>query len=185
MAKSKPTKMLAVLGRSRRTGRWTVASRSSVLALLGSCHLDMTHSSIDGDQFKMKVTVLLGSTTFVLPPGAVVKPSGMSLLAGSTVDVPEQEDDAGLPILEIEWTAILGRLRIVTATADQEREQELGAAVAELPGGPDRDARPGAGSDEARTSAVAADGTITRDGSLDGSVTREGVVGEVEEVATG
>ncbi len=114
MAKSKPTKMLAVLGRCRRTGRWRLASKSSVLAVLGLCHLDMRDSFVDDEQLKMTVTVFLGTATFIVPNGAEVRPSGMSLLGASTVDVPEHDDTSELPTLEIEWTSIFGRIRIVS-----------------------------------------------------------------------
>ncbi len=120
MAKTKPTKMLAVLGRSRRGGRWSLAPRSSVLAFLGTCQLDMRRSSVDGEMFKMKVTVVLGSATFVLPPGAVVKPSGLTVLAGSLVDVPESEETCDLPTLEIEWTTVLGRIHVITRSLDDD-----------------------------------------------------------------
>jgi hypothetical protein len=118
VAKARPTKMLAVLGRCRRTGRWRVASRTSVLALLGSCSLDMRHSFVeDGlDRMRMKVTVVLGSATFLLPEGAEVRPSGLSLLSASSVNVPEHPEEAELPLLDIEWTSVLGRLRIMTDT---------------------------------------------------------------------
>ena len=114
MAKPKPTKMLAVLGHCHRTGRWRLASRSAVVAVLGTCHLDMRDSFVEAEQLRMKVTVVLGSATFIVPNGAEVKPSGMSLLGGSMVDVPEHEDTADLPTLQIEWISIFGRVRIVT-----------------------------------------------------------------------
>ena len=50
MAKPKPTKMLAVFGRCRRLGIWKIASKSTVLALFGLCHLDMRFSTAEGDK---------------------------------------------------------------------------------------------------------------------------------------
>ncbi len=114
MAKSKPTKMLAILGRCHRTGRWRLASRSTILALLGVCHLDMRDSFVDDEQLKMSVTVFLGAATFIVPSGAEVRPSGMSFLSGSTVDVPEHEDTSELPTLDIEWTSIFGSVKIIS-----------------------------------------------------------------------
>lgn len=114
MAKSKPTKMLAILGRCHRTGRWRLGSRSTILALLGVCHLDMRDSFVEAEQLKMSVTVLLGSATFIVPSGAEVRPSGMAFLSGSVVDVPEHEDTSELPTLEIEWTSIFGSVKIIS-----------------------------------------------------------------------
>lgn len=154
MAKSKPTKMLAVLGRCHRTGRWRLASRSSVLALLGLCHLDLRHSFVETERVRVKVTVVFGSATFLVPNGAEVRPSGMSLLGGSIVDVPEHDDTSDLPTLEIEWISVLGRLRIVTEdTIDAEpaetRPQSCGETRSE-----DRN-RPATGSRRARPARAA------------------------------
>ena len=125
MAKAKPTKMLAVLGRCRRTGRWRVAAKSQVLAVLGTCSLDMRRSFVESDdQLKMKVTVVFGSATFLLPHGAEVRPSGVSFLASSLVDVPEHEDESELPTLDIEWICMFGRLRIITEEALMEQVAE-------------------------------------------------------------
>ena len=133
MAKAKPAKSLAILGRTRRTGRWRLVPRSTVLVVFGACYLDMRNSFVvteddddDDDEeviLKMKVTTFCGSATFLLPEGAEVKPSGMSLLGASTVDVPEHEDASELPTLEIEWTSVLSRFRILTDRSRDELEQ--------------------------------------------------------------
>ncbi len=115
MAKSKPTKMLAVLGRCRRGGRWQPAARSSVLAVLGDCYLDMTKALVDeAEPVKFQVTVCLGSVTFIVPPGVEIRPSGMSILASSRVAVPTAEDSS-FPLIEVEWTCILGRIRVISS----------------------------------------------------------------------
>jgi hypothetical protein len=74
----------------------------------------MRDSFVDAEQLKMNVTVFLGSATFVVPSGAEVRPSGMSLLSGSVVDVPEHDDPSELPTLQIEWTSIFGSVKIIT-----------------------------------------------------------------------
>ena len=115
MAKSKPGKMFAILGRCQRTGRWCLARRFSVLAVLGACHLDLRGAMVDGDRSKVQVTVFLGSATVILPAGAEIRPSGLALLSASSVDVPDELGaESDLPPIEIEWTAVLGRLRIGT-----------------------------------------------------------------------
>lgn len=129
MAKSKPTKMLAVLGRCRRGGRWQPAARSSVLAVLGDCHLDMRNALVEPDQpVKFQVTVFLGAVTFIVPPGVEIRPSGMSILASSQVAVPTA-DETSFPLIEVEWTCILGRVRIIAAeSAISEQAAVIGAA---------------------------------------------------------
>ncbi len=127
MAKHPPAKMSAVLGRCRRTGRWRLGARSTVLAVLGSVRLDMRHSFVEGEEpaeLKMKVTVLFGSAVLILPEGAEVRPSGMSLLSAEWVDVPDHPVPSGLPTLEVEWTCVLGRVHVVTGSVLEKAAQE-------------------------------------------------------------
>lgn len=127
MAKHPPAKMSAVLGRCRRTGRWRLGARSNVLAVFGSVRLDMRHSFVEGEEpaeLKMKVTVLFGSAVLILPEGAEVRPSGMSLLSAEWVDVPDHPVPSGLPTLEVEWTCVLGRVHVVTGSVLEKAAQE-------------------------------------------------------------
>jgi hypothetical protein len=107
-----------------------------VLAVLGTCHLDMRRSFVESDgQLRMKVTVVFGSATFLLPDGAEVRPSGVSFLASSLVDVPEHEQEPELPTVGIEWTCMFGRLRIVTEQVLAAPEPEPEPRADELIGG--------------------------------------------------
>ena len=136
MAKSsKQGKMFAILARCQRAGRWLLAPRFSVLAFLGSCRLDLRAAHVDGEKSKVKVTVFLGSASIMLPQGAEVRPSGLAFLSASSVDVPDAPDSADLPLIEIEWTAILGRFRIGTEETLDDHDDEV-VEVASAPSRP-------------------------------------------------
>lgn len=165
MAKAKPTKMLAILGRCRRAGRWRVGGRVGILTLLGRCYLDMSDAIIDEGRLRMKVTVVFGAATFIVPDGAEVRPSGMAFLASSSVDVPPDDPRSDLPTIEMEWTCLFGRLRIITPTSAIGDEE-----LDELADGEDGQAgtrRGRAGGNRVRatdTAAVEADATGEADG---------------------
>ena len=134
MAKSKPGKIHAILGRSRRTGRWRLGPRTSVVAVLGTCRLDLRQALIDGEISKMSATVFLGGVTIVIPPGVEVRPSGLSLLGGASINVPAFDDVGEAVLIELEWTSIFGRLRVgaedqdeVGVGAEDQAEVEVGA----------------------------------------------------------
>ena len=124
VAKIKLGKIHAILGRSHRTGRWRLSPRTSVVALLGSCRLDLREAQLDGDVSKMTATVFLGGVTIIIPPGVEVRPSGLSLLGGATVDVPSFEDGQDAALIEIEWTSVFGRLRIGDNFDPEEPEED-------------------------------------------------------------
>ena len=153
MAKTKLAKIHAILGRSHRTGRWRLSPKTSVIALLGSCRLDLREAQLDGEVSKMTATVILGGVTIVIPPGVEVRPSGLSLLGGASVDVPPFEDDEATTLIEIEWTSMFGRLRIGAEEEETEERVEEGQA----PTGDHPADRGAAGTAADRTAAVGAD----------------------------
>ena len=55
-----------------------------MVALLGTCRLDLRDAHLDGEVSKMTATVFLGGVTIVIPPGVEVRPSGLSLLGGAS-----------------------------------------------------------------------------------------------------
>lgn len=150
MAKKGTTaKMLAVLGRSRRTGRWRVAKTTNVLALLGACKIDMSDAVIDDEQLKMKITVLFGSASIVLPEGALVQPSGISFLSSSIVDVSDDVPEGDVPTISVECMTVFGRSRIRHPNQEAASEEQVPDEVAPLAGSDDDP--PGAPAGEADT----------------------------------
>lgn len=111
-------KVIAVLGRTLRAGRWKLADDSLVIAIFGRCVLDLSRAYVDeeDDHLSMTVFCLFGSVSVVLPPGCDVEPSGIALLASSEVEIPSDKivditQDVLAP-LDISWIAMFGRVRI-------------------------------------------------------------------------
>jgi hypothetical protein len=117
MAKIRPTKMFAVLGRCRRAGKWRLGGRVTILTLFGSCDLDMRNVVVDEGRLRINVTVLFGIARFLIPEGAEVRPSGSCVFASSVVNVPPNGERPDLPTIEIEWNCIFGRMRILSPSA--------------------------------------------------------------------
>ena len=115
---SHTAKVIAVLGRTLRAGRWKLADESLVIAVFGQCVLDLSRAYVDeeDDELSMTVFVLFGSVSIVLPPGCDVEPSGIALLASSEVEIPsdkaEDVTQEVLAPLDISWFAMFGRVRI-------------------------------------------------------------------------
>ena len=115
MAKANASKVHAVLARVRRAGRWRLGPRLSILAVLGSCRLDLRQAKFDEPTTRVTAFAILGSVRVVVPSGVEVRPSGLSLLGSSRVDVPDFDDELESGLLELDWTVVLGRLILGTA----------------------------------------------------------------------
>ncbi|MGI9608355.1 MAG: hypothetical protein ACR2P0_19655 [Acidimicrobiales bacterium] len=113
-------KLMAVLGVCRRRGRWEISSRTNALVLFGHCFVDFRQAYTDPEveKIKMSVTCVFGNTTFLMPHGADVKPSAMSLFASTGFEVPESATECQLPTIEMETTTLFGRTRVVIDEED-------------------------------------------------------------------
>jgi len=124
---------MAVLGACRRQGRWEVSARTSALVIFGHCHIDFREAYADPELENMKLSVfcLFGNATFLMPEGAHVRPSVVSLLASTGFDVPPSDAESSLPTIVLESTTLFGRCRVEIAT--DESELEVGLPEADEP----------------------------------------------------
>lgn len=141
-------KVIAVLGRTLRAGRWKLADDTLVIAVFGRCVLDLSRAYVDEEDEALSMTVfaLFGSVSIVLPPGCDVEPSGIAILASSEVEIPsDKADDIAQDVLapmDISWFAMFGRVRINEQVIEPEPEQVIEAerlappAVEVFDGGP-------------------------------------------------
>lgn len=117
-------KVIAVLGRTLRAGRWKLADESLVIALFGRCVLDLSRAYVDeeDEELEMSIFCLFGSVSVVLPPGCDVEPSGIAFLASSEVEIPSDKAEdlthEVLAPLDISWFAMFGRVRINEISPD-------------------------------------------------------------------
>ncbi len=124
-------KLTAVLGNCKRTGRWKIRSHTKALVLFGNCKIDYRDAYADDDleEIKLDVLCLFGRAVFILPPGANVQPSAVSLLSSSKFDVKVTTDTSDLPSITMETTTIFGMCRVQTI----EKENAWSALPPPLP----------------------------------------------------
>ena len=112
------SKVIAVLGRTVRAGRWKVSDDSLVIALFGRCALDLSRAYVDeeDEDLSMSVFALFGSVSILLPPGCDVEPSGVAIAASSEVEIPSERNPditrTALAPLDISWLALFAKVRI-------------------------------------------------------------------------
>ena len=124
--------MISVFGRTRRVGRWQVSSDTLVIALFGTCRLDLTQAFVDEDDDELSMTVItvFGFVSVLLPQGTEVHPSGIALLASTDLALPAPCHKRALAPLSMTWTALFSRIRITEQdSADQEAGEVTGGAL--------------------------------------------------------
>lgn len=125
MAKS-AARFIAVLGRTRRVGRWKVSDANQVIAILGKCHLDLTEAFVDdeAEEVSMSVLTIFGSVSILLPEGSQVCPSGVAVLAVDAIDLPTTDEVTALAPLNLTWAALFARVRVTQEVAEADGENQ-------------------------------------------------------------
>ncbi len=119
-------KVVSVLGRTRRVGRWMVSDDTRVIVVLGSCHLDLTRAYVDDDteEISIDALTLFGSLRITVPDGSRVHPSGAAVFASVSIDLPHDGHTSTLPRLDLESTAAFSRVRVVEHVDEEQAPAE-------------------------------------------------------------
>jgi hypothetical protein len=101
-------RILAILGGSRRTGRWRLAPSCSVINVLGGSELDLSEVELAADRVELKIVSVLGGAEVTLPVGMNVEVSEVAILGGNEVEVGDEQPDPGGPVVHLRLVSILG-----------------------------------------------------------------------------
>jgi hypothetical protein len=106
-------RILAVMGETRRKGRWEVAQRMVVRALMGEVKLDVRDAPI-GDGFTLDVRAVMSRVTLIVPPGVSVLFDVFAMAGNAINDAHEfQPGRAGVPVIRVVGGAYLGEVRVL------------------------------------------------------------------------
>ena len=108
---------IAVLGSSQRSGFWRLAEASRVLALLGSCTLDLRSARISGPRTEITVGAVMGSVEIIVPTGVEIELEAHAILGGRDVRIGAAAPASGAPVIRISGLVLLGSLTVRDATA--------------------------------------------------------------------
>jgi DUF1707 SHOCT-like domain len=104
---------VAVLGGTRRTGRWTPAHKNYAIAVCGGAELDFREAVLGPGVTELEVYAMWGGVEVIVPPGLNVESHGIGLLGGfdhraESYDAP----DPTAPTLRVTGIALMGGVEI-------------------------------------------------------------------------
>lgn len=115
-------KLTAVLGNCKRTGRWKIRPNTKALVVFGNCKIDYRDAYADEDleEIKLEVLCVFGRAVFLLPPGASVQPSAVSMFSSSSFEVEVTSVSSDLPSIKLESTTVFGMCRVQTVHVESD-----------------------------------------------------------------
>lgn len=106
---------LALLGDVKRRGRWRPAEASTVVALLGDVHLDLTEAEVEREELAITSIAALGDVVIVVPAGVEVELGAVALLGDVEEAASEATVPPAAPRVRVRGLALVGDIRIERA----------------------------------------------------------------------
>jgi class 3 adenylate cyclase len=103
---------VAVMSGSRARGRWRISGRTTAVAVMGGCEMDLRYAEIDGPEVAITAVAFWGGITVTVPEGFEVELHGFSLMGGRNVKLRNGSAVPGSPRIRIRGIAIMGGINI-------------------------------------------------------------------------
>jgi uncharacterized protein DUF1707 len=99
---------VAIMGGSRRRGRFRAASVVNGLAIMGGDEIDLREAEIDRDGLTLNLYALMGGSTVYLPDTVDVEVGGFSIMGGTEECGPNPRPRPGAPLVRINSYCLMG-----------------------------------------------------------------------------
>ena len=120
-----PEEITAVLGNESRKGPWVVPPHMVVRSVLGDCHLEMQHATIEQHVTTVDATVRFGSVTIFVPDGVDVRMSGRAVLGAKSSEL-RGKPQPGAPVLLVRCNVFCGAITVRRPTRQLDRQARRG-----------------------------------------------------------
>ena len=113
--------IVAVMSESESKGRWRLGEHTSVIALMGECHLDLSQAEIDGPDVVITAVGIMGTIDIVVPEGIDVDLTGLSIMGRRSLQVHDVPVLRGSPRILIRAFPIMGEVKVSSRTASSDQ----------------------------------------------------------------
>jgi hypothetical protein len=100
--------VMSVMGANDRRGRWRVASRCTVINVMGGSDLDLCDAELSDQVTRLTVFSIMGGSEIRVPDGVDVQVSKLGIMGGNDVRLGEDLPPLGAPQIHIRLVSIMG-----------------------------------------------------------------------------
>lgn len=102
---------VAVLGGTRRAGRWSPARKNHAIAVMGGAEIDFREAVMGPGVTELRIFALWGGVEVIVPPGMNVESHGIGIMGGFE-HAPDRAPDPSAPTLRVTGLAVMGGVDI-------------------------------------------------------------------------
>jgi Domain of unknown function (DUF1707)/Cell wall-active antibiotics response 4TMS YvqF len=101
--------VVGIMGGGTQKGRWRIASRCTVVNVMGGADLDLTGAVVEGPETEIVVFSLMGGSDIVVPGGVHVELSGFGFMGGNHLKLEDTPPPPpGAPVVRVRAWSIMG-----------------------------------------------------------------------------
>ena len=105
--------VVAVMGDSRRQGRWRVEGPLAAVAVMGDVVLDLRGAEVPHGDVDLVATAIMGDVTVYVPDGVDVELGGVAVMGDKQVQVREAPPGQTAPRVVVRATVVMGDVKII------------------------------------------------------------------------
>ena len=101
--------IVGIMGGGDHGGRWRIASRCTVVNLMGGADLDLTDAIVEGPETEIRVFSLMGGSDISVPDGVHVELSGFAFMGGNDLRLEGRPPPPpGAPLVRVRAYSVMG-----------------------------------------------------------------------------
>jgi DUF1707 SHOCT-like domain/Cell wall-active antibiotics response LiaF, C-terminal len=105
--------VVAVMGDSKRQGRWRVERPLAALAVMGDVVIDLRGAEVPRGDVDITATAVMGDVKIYVPDGVDVQLSGIAVMGDKKLEVREAPAGQTAPKVVVRATAIMGDVKVM------------------------------------------------------------------------
>ncbi|HUF75987.1 MAG TPA: DUF1707 domain-containing protein [Longimicrobiales bacterium] len=109
---------VAVMGGTRRAGRWSPARNNHVIAIMGGAEIDFREAVMGPGVTEVQIFTLWGGVEVIVPPGMNVESHGIGIMGGFE-HAPDRMPDPNAPTLRVTGLALMGGVEVTVRQAGE------------------------------------------------------------------
>jgi uncharacterized protein DUF1707/cell wall-active antibiotic response 4TMS protein YvqF len=101
--------IVGIMGGGDHKGRWRIASRCTVVNVMGGADLDLTGAVVEGPETVIQVFSMMGGSKIVVPDGVHVDLGGFAFMGGNSLRLEgAPTPPPGAPVVRVRAYSIMG-----------------------------------------------------------------------------
>jgi Cell wall-active antibiotics response 4TMS YvqF len=104
--------VVAIMGGVAKTGRWTPARRTHVLAFMGGAEIDLREAILPPGEIEIAVFTIWGGVEIIVPPGTEVDVSGVAVMGAFEQHRGTTAAPSGGPCVRVTGFALMAGVEV-------------------------------------------------------------------------